>query len=726
MIAISTRRYVRGRSMAAAIAIAAAWWCRPISARRAYALASAIGLGSIVVLYGGGFVLGTSSYWDMPALIDNRMPVMGYRYFLHEPWHWPIFSVHTNMPYTRSIAFSDTPLLWALLHKAIATLVPPWRGFSANSILGLWYAVTTALQAAFGVACLRALGHKTWGATIVTSLFFLAIPAWTYRFPHASLYAHFVLLWALYLYLVTPSTTPAPRRLRVVQVAQLTVAALLNAYLTVMCLAVFAASLLRAPSRRSAALWFALACAAVGLALAFAGYFASEGATTTYGFSAAGSNLLGPVLPRMSGWFGNGLWVDVTGVQYEGVCYLGVGILVLTLSALLRGRELRAAFREHRALGMIAGVAMAFALSNHVYVGSHRILAYPIPAAAHWVTEQFRCPGRFSWLPIYVLVIFVLSRAFARFSSGPGSLFLVALAAAQLFDVTPDWRVWRTYTDGPTESPLDLSAWQELVSHVDEVDVFPAHDCNSDRSWELATEIEYLSSEVGVAINGVYTARPTRDCDADTRALLDFHPQPRKLYVFVAPMTALAGKLAAAGLPCATFSSGAVCSTDRALIDSLHWPTPPPPSPLGVGDAIDLKDPAGSYLELGWTSAEPDGRWTVGPISRLVFTPKGELPTSPQLWIEASAILCRQRTEEIVDVLVGGEAIGTLTFSADSNALTTARTLPLTRPELWQRPLVEIELRPRDFRSPHDVGCRNSAREIAVKVRRVSLESSVR
>ena len=148
---------------------------------------SSVGSASTYVVHGWGFVLGTSHYWDLPTLRDHRMYVMGYRYFLHEPWHWPVFSVHTNMPFTRSIAFSDTPLLWALGNKLVATVIPPWRDFSAGAFLGLWYGVAAALQAVFGVANLRALGHRTWGTTIVTSLFFLAIPAWTYRFPHASL-----------------------------------------------------------------------------------------------------------------------------------------------------------------------------------------------------------------------------------------------------------------------------------------------------------------------------------------------------------------------------------------------------------------------------------------------------------------------------------------------------------------------------------------------------------
>ncbi|HEX3478177.1 MAG TPA: DUF6311 domain-containing protein, partial [Kofleriaceae bacterium] len=188
---------------------------------------------------------------------------MGYRYFLHEPWHWPLLEVRTlNVPYRQSIAFNDSLPLWALLHKAVATVIPPWRDDSARGFLGLSYGLAVALQTGFGVATLRALGHRSWGATIVTSVFFVSIPAWLFRFYHASLFANFLVLSALYLYLITPANAPAPGRVRGAQLVQLGAVALLNPYHTVMSLAVFGASLVRSRRWRAAAGWLVAGCAA--------------------------------------------------------------------------------------------------------------------------------------------------------------------------------------------------------------------------------------------------------------------------------------------------------------------------------------------------------------------------------------------------------------------------------------------------------------------------------
>ncbi len=694
----------------------------PASPRAAYAVAAAIGLGMVLVVFGPGYVLGTSDYWNMPWL-DHRSYLMGYRYFLHEPWHWPIFDARTlNVPYSQSIAFNDSMPLWALTHKAIATVVPPWRDYSAHAFLGLWYVPASMLQPAFGVANLRALGHRSWGATIVTAVFFIAIPAWALRFMHASLFGHFLLLWALYLYLITPVGSPAPRRVRVAQMVQLGVAALLNPYHTVMSLAVFAASLVRSRAWRPAAVWLATGCAVVVAALALAGYFAPQAATAEFGFSVQSSNLLAAFLPIDSGWIGRAAWIDPTGYQYEGMWYLGAGLLVLFGAVLLRARDAAAAARRHAALAVVAGGAAILALSNRVFFGSHRVLVYSIPHVLEWIPGQFRVPGRFSWLPMYVVAVFLLSYGFRRFATGWKHLVLPVLALIQLVDVAPVLREYRAWTRNPFPSQLDLAAWHTLLARSHQVRVFPAQGCDRD-AFEPVTQLQYLVSERAVPINGVYGARVVRDCAADVASLLDFHAQPGTLYVFVAPAIGVAKRLAASGMPCAEFSFGAFCHADRALIEALPVPPISPVAPLAYGDRLDVAAPGAPFLELGWSEAEAAGRWTDGPVARLMVRPAGAPPPDPVLRLEASARLCGARVAQEVTVLVAGVVAGTLHFDASSNDQGRARTLSVPRSAMLGSPIVEIELRSRDIRSPYELGCHRDRRRLGVRLGHLWIES---
>lgn len=684
------------------------WWDRVASPRVAYAIAATIGLGSFVAIYGPGFVLGTSSYWEMPTL-DHRMAIMGYRYFEAEPWHWPLFAVHTALPDLRSIAFSDTPLAWATIHKLVATAIPPWGEVSSRAILGLWYGVVTTLQPVLAVACLRALGRRTIAAAIVVSMFAIAIPAWTYRMPHASLCAHFFLLWALYLYLA--------RRPATWWLVQLAVVAASNAYLTTMSLAVFAAALAQARIRRERSTAHTLASLAaalviVGIILGVAGYFSTQGAASLPTYPLAGSNLLGPLLPLHSGWFGTRLWVDVTGSQYEGVCYLGLGVIILT-AIVLRWGDVRETLRRHLALAIVCGVMIVLALSNHIYLGPHRLLAYPLPRFLQWIAGQFRCPGRFSWLPVYVLVMFVLARGHTRLV-GRWRWLLPVLAIVQLVDVSGDWAAWRGAMGEHVPFLADATSWRTLIASSSAVEVYPAFDCYGDRDFDAVGQVQYWASEYAIPINSNYTARRVRDCDADTNKLVAFTPTPHTLYVFVAPTLGLAKRLAATTqLRCIELGVAEVCTSDQVLLTSVGGRPTPPPTELHPGEQIELADPTARFLELGWASAEADGRWTEGPTSRLVFRPLGT--PSTQLQVDAHAMICGTRTVNDLDVSIAGTRVGSMHFTSPAPQTATFE-IPAS---LLATPIVELELAARDHRSPHAAGCRSADREIAVKVTRV-------
>ena len=63
----------------------------PVRALHALLAAAAIGLLVNVVVFGPGHLLGTSAYWDFPEA-DSQSNLVGYRYFLHEAWHWPLLN----------------------------------------------------------------------------------------------------------------------------------------------------------------------------------------------------------------------------------------------------------------------------------------------------------------------------------------------------------------------------------------------------------------------------------------------------------------------------------------------------------------------------------------------------------------------------------------------------------------------------------------------------------
>jgi len=698
------------------------WWGTEVSGRTAYLVAATLGLAALLAICGPSFVLGTSSYWDMPSQ-DHRAYMLGYRYFLDEPWHWPLLTTHTmSVPFAKSIAFTDSIPIWALLHKAIGTVIPPWETFTERSYLGLWYVLVYTLQSCMAVAILRELGHRTWAATLSTSLIVLALPSWLFRFNHASLDAHWLLLWAILMYVRTPALAPASRRLRATQIAHLALCSLINPYHSVASLGIFVASLLRSRQWRSMAWWLALAFMAIGVSLWLAGYFEHDAKLKMWGFDAASANLLTFFLPRYSGLFGESLWRDGSGYQYEGLGYLGVGVFILVAASARQFPSLLDIIKRHRYLFLVALAFFLFALSNHIFLGTHSILSFKYPKVVRWVTYQFRCPGRFVWLSMYLIVIVALHWSLTGPRRGWTQLVIPAAIVLQLVEARPQVASKHNEMGGAAASYLPREAWHSFIARHSFVYVMPTHDCilaGPPGIQMLSTELQYFASERTLPINGVYSARPTRDCEADPKQWPTV-PAPGGVYVFMEWGLSRYRAFMAAGAACAVIPFGRVCSVNRGAIEALITSggakslTPPR---VAIGQGLVFERGANeTYLESGWSYPDESGRWTDELPGTVWLELSGEVPARPEIALAVSSVICGARRNNDVDVLINGAKIGTLHFDETDNDASHERVLPILDRELLRGPMT-IELRPRDSRPLNKVDCNGDPRALGVMLR---------
>lgn len=711
------------------------WWTREVSPRQAGAIAAALGLAVYVVVFGPGHMFGTTTYWDMPQP-DQRAYMIGFRYFLQEPWHWPLFASRTmNVPYRESIAFTDSIPLWALVNKLIATIIPPWKPFAMRAYLGIWAAIVYALQACFGVGILRQLGHRGRGAAIVTSLFFVAMPAFVLRYGHAGLSAHFLTLSAFYLYLRCSAPSPERGKLYLIWVLQLGAATLISPYHAVMSFGLFTVALVRTRQLRAIATWLPLGGISLGAAAWLAGYFSSASKVHMPGFDEAGTNVLMMIVPMKSTFFGDAGWlanVLATQFQYEGWAYLGLGVLILVAWSLPSSRALLGAIKHHRLLFVLVIATWLLSLSNQVYAGSHMIVGYPVPQALHWIPDQFRAPGRFVWLPMYAVVICALHLAMARCVSGWKLLVLPVLTIVQLVDLGATWAWPLLSTDhGPKEDMIGIDRWRPLVLAHDQVRVLPSFFCILDGTPHLdqvSSEIEFLASLRALPINGVYSARPVRDCAVDQQSWKTMRVEPNTLYVVLPAASRMAARLEGLGAVCGSFEYGRACTTNTAALgDAIRAGTltrsPPPAPELALGQHVVFSDASSApYLFEGWSYAEPAGRWTDGEDSTMYFHLAQPPSAGVKLKLRAIAALCGSRVSEDVGVTLQDQAIGTLHFDASSNSLDTIRELPVPDPDLLRGEISVLELHPHDHRSPRQLGCNDDRRELAISVKELWLE----
>jgi hypothetical protein len=700
----------------------------------AYSLAAAIGFGVYLLVFGVGHLMGTSPYWELPAT-DSRTYLAGYRYFLHEPWHWPLFEVHgPNQPYAKNIFFTDSIPLFALLNKAVATVVPPWKEFSARAYLGMWHAICYTLQACAGVAVLRSLGRRTLTSTVTGALFFLAVPAFIFRYEHASLSAQFLLLWAIALYLRTS------RRSTMGWygwwLAQLVVCALVNPYHLAMSLALFAAAGLRARNIGHIALWFPACLSAVGMVLVSAGFVSREVHVAMPGFDEASSNLLSQVIPVRSLLLGDGRsWANVEATQYqsEGYDYLGIGVLVLVAIALtLRRRDLLRTISRHRLLFVICLGAWLYSLSNHVYFGGQRVLTYEFPRWAHWLAEQYRSPARFVWLPTYVGISYLCGAVLLRPRRGWEALLAAFAIGFHVVDGgMGDWLAKRELTRAPKDMYLNHPPWKALIHAHNRVEFEPTYECMLDGTPnldKLAVEMQYIASERSLDMNGIYSARPTRDCAADAARVEQTTPQAGTLYVFF-PMSARhADRFEPLGAACGSFARGTACSLDHGAIEEAKragalGPAPLPPS-LEVDQHVRFGagGNAGPYLREGWSWEDPTGRFTWKESASIIAHLRGTPRSGLTLNLRGHAPLGGDKTTQDVALTFNGQPVGTLHFDESSNDDAQVRRIRIAVPMDRMGQTFLLTLRPRDVRTPRALGINGDERKLGVWIEELWFE----
>jgi hypothetical protein len=604
-------------------------------ARVAYAIALLAGIAFVWRLFPAAFLAGHGEMFDIG---DAAQHVSGWWFYARDSWHLPV--LHTRRlayPDGVSIAFTDSIPLAALLFKPFATWLPAHFHY-----IGWWHAVAFVAQALAAVFVIRSVGVRhAWGA-LVAAVFALTWPALLFRLGHTSLLTHAIVLVALGLYVRGHYGEWSRARVLACFVGLHLVALMVHPYLLTMAFAVFVAWLVddtfanaatlpvdrigAAPGsagRESVARRSGIAAAAlvgsiaVILAAAWAvGY--GGGGTTAVGYGIYSMNLAAPFCGGRffdcvpTALAGQPLaayhFVDATTGQYEGFNYLGLGLGILLLAALvMHARRLPALLARSPALVAILLLMALYSLSNRVFWQQTELLNVDLPSALRRVTDSFRASGRFFWPAGYALLFLGLAAVLRRRTAWAVALSAVALLL-QWADTGPlRARIQHAAAAAPVD---DLSPWAAVMNGVDTIRLYPPYDC--DRT-EPAIYLHWqrLAGYFGKTIDTGYISRPSTACRLRVDEL-DAPPAERTLYVTAASrvfdmppgfVTAArrgqctqVNKVVACG-PAVAGSPPVAGSTPvqaLPLSDRLNWSARDLPTLIGVlrDDALVPRDPA--------------------------------------------------------------------------------------------------------------------------------------
>ncbi len=407
---------------------------------------AALLLGAVVFLvYCGPTILDPTNIAWLNAG-DRAMHTLGWMFFRSAPWGVPPGdSPNLGIELANSIGLVDGLPIVALPLKLLRDRLPdPFQYW------GAWLLLSFALQSLFAWLLARALGAGGLVA-LGAAAFALITPAFLFRVPmHLALSSHFVLLAALWLYVRRPPPVWAWPLL-------IGATAGIHAYLLAMVLGIWFAALvqrlwLRAMRSVEAVAEAGLSFGAAFLLLWLAGFFAS-GTFGTYGYGWYKLNLLWPIIAYS--WSTIFPVIGHTRFDYEGLSFLGIGIMALLLLAIVTGAfgRLRGALGG-RWLPLVAVLLlmMLFAFSNDISVGTLDLFKVPLPKSLEDALGTFRSTGRFVWPLLYFITVGTVVLVGLRLRAAVAVPLIATALVAQAVDSAGAWMPFQR--DLPPPSPV--------------------------------------------------------------------------------------------------------------------------------------------------------------------------------------------------------------------------------------------------------------------------------
>lgn len=411
------------------------------AARRAvivltYAVPSIVAVSWYVALGGWHTLAPTNTWWMLDG--DWFCYLYSWLFYRNAPWSLPFGDVPDLIhPFGVTLALTDALPLVSTVAKVFSPVLP-----AQFQLYGLWMCSGFVGMGVVGVRLAARVTDDRVVQALAGSLLAVS-PILSQRYGHPPFYA----LWAVFGLVglsVVPSKTPW--RDQWSAWAFLFFAASINAYLAVMSLALayaVAARAVLARSFRGRQLALALAGPALSALAAFwlFGYLGSLGKVQgeAEGFGQFSADLLTFINPtnwsRLFGGFRTGPR------QYEGYAYLGFGVLLLVVPALVW--TIRARPSRQRLLGLLPVLLVAlgffaWSLSNVVtFSGQMVVDLRPLYAKLGTLPSVFRSSGRFAW-PLHALLVLSALAAVVHLSTRKrwlGRALLGVALVAQLGDL---------------------------------------------------------------------------------------------------------------------------------------------------------------------------------------------------------------------------------------------------------------------------------------------------
>lgn len=644
-------------------------------------LLGVIGAAHAVWVCGSTLWAAGSPFWAHPPG-DIATGLIGAEAYLLDSWRWPIAATARLVSDGRpvSIAYTDSLPLLMIVLKALGPMTASLPPFGVAILAG------QILQPVAAGWALRRAGLSHWAILLPGALLIAWAPAWYFRLgaQHLPLTWHWEILLALGLAVgwcrtgrIGPSGWIGAILLCAASVGT-------HVYFGVQVLAICMVGVVVLAMAREyvAALGFGASLVAAVAVAAFAvGLLPPPDSGVSMGRSAStpghySFNVFAPFDFSYSTLWPTAHRIDATGGQYEGMAYLGIGILLALGGSLLAlvwslrrdasGSAPVAAAgtvsfspRRYWPLLVVLLGFVGFAMFPTVWLGTHKLVSLPLPPWLSGFLEHVRSGGRMIWPAVYAFAIILVVIVGGRVGSRLAGPFLVAALIVQIVDTATLRERTRMMLATPPLVPAGLSALRAAGVLDRDVRLRPSWLCVRLEDGDVGrlTALEVIRH--GRTVHQPPMARGASG-DCDTSRISTDPPPPGVVDLIFMGSVPLQDQLAIyARRKCSVVSTVLVCEGMRSpgplsTEDAQAALAPPTNAAFGTRLPVTAGEPAAKWLTSGWSNPEHWATWSEGGTAILhVPIPKEGSPQA--IALEVTAYSGNPSKMQSVAVTVGGK-----------------------------------------------------------------------
>lgn len=402
-----------------------------------YLLPCLLGIIAFTWIVGLNVLIPTNIAWLAEG--DAAAHYLGWTFFRHSPWTWPILGLNPQfgLEISSGIIAADSNPLFAFIFKSFSLFLPePFQYF------GFWILLCFILQALFGWKLLSLISDNVLILILGTAFFLFSPPFLNRITTHMSLGGHFLILAALYV-----SLEKKLFNRKLVWGSLIFITALVHPYLLAMVTCIWMANLVfhtktNNVSLKTALLEFFVVMSLLVFACWQEGYFVvGVAGSAAGGYGLFRMNLLSPI--DSFGWSYVLKSLPHTSGDAEGFNYLGLGLIILSILsgiAILRKNtiNLSSAISQKWFLFLTLICFTIFAISDHIGIGS-KTYNYNFPPFA-LIGCFLRASGRMFW-PVWYMIVFTVVFILARTHKKHTVAMILSIGLIiQIFDTHAGWK----------------------------------------------------------------------------------------------------------------------------------------------------------------------------------------------------------------------------------------------------------------------------------------------